>query len=196
MTIPTSGAITFEGDIVAEFGGSRSHSLGEYYRGGSNVPSNSTTQSIPTGGAIDFGDFYGASVTVNITNRTIASTGDFFPTASITFSLDGDASKYEDFVSTDLTNEWVSGPRNSSIGNRYKIRATATGYTGPQFFGPALGTFHVLSEDRTWSLEALNVGTLTTTLSITIQDTETSTTRDTATITLQSTRTDQGPFIA
>ena len=45
MTLPSSGAISI-GDLVSEFGGSAPHSLSEYYRGGSLVPS--TKQSTVT----------------------------------------------------------------------------------------------------------------------------------------------------
>mgnify|MGYP001242634811 CR=1 FL=1 len=45
MTLPSSGAISI-GDLASEFGGSAPHSLSEYYRGGSLVPS--TKQSTVT----------------------------------------------------------------------------------------------------------------------------------------------------
>ena len=42
MALQTSGSISIS-DLVSEFGGSAPHSLSEYYRGGSNVPSTITT---------------------------------------------------------------------------------------------------------------------------------------------------------
>lgn len=70
MAIVSSGAISLgtsagtNRSISAEFGGSQSHSLSEYYRDGSysdgiNIPSGET--SIPASGAISFSDFYGTS---------------------------------------------------------------------------------------------------------------------------------------
>ncbi len=47
MTLQTSGSISIS-DLVSEFGGSAPHSLSEYYRGGSNVPSTITT-GVPAG---------------------------------------------------------------------------------------------------------------------------------------------------
>tara|TARA_R100000329_G_scaffold86009_1_gene72631 strand:+ start:805 stop:1683 length:879 start_codon:yes stop_codon:yes gene_type:complete len=76
MALQSSGAITLA-QIADEFGGSTPHSLSEYYRGGSFVTSNNT--SVPTSGAIDFADFYGAvkqvtaAVTSNTTNRNAST---------------------------------------------------------------------------------------------------------------------------
>lgn len=58
MPIKTSGPISML-DLVAEFGGSGSHSLSEYYAGGPWVPSG--TPGIPSGGQISLSMFYGAS---------------------------------------------------------------------------------------------------------------------------------------
>lgn len=59
MTLQSSGTIKIA-DIAAEFGGSPGHSLSEYYRGGTYVPSGASV-SIPTSGSISLSDFYGAS---------------------------------------------------------------------------------------------------------------------------------------
>jgi hypothetical protein len=45
MTLQTSGSISFE-DIESEFGGGNSISIGDYYRGGSYVPSSITTSTV------------------------------------------------------------------------------------------------------------------------------------------------------
>ena len=59
MTIKGSGTLSISTDIVGEFGGSTPHSLGEYYRGGLNVPAVTGSLGIPASGAIKFSDFYG-----------------------------------------------------------------------------------------------------------------------------------------
>ena len=58
MAITSSGAISLS-NIQSEFGGVNPISLSEYYRNGAYVPSGATA--IPTSGAIDISDFYGAS---------------------------------------------------------------------------------------------------------------------------------------
>lgn len=62
MAVKSSGNLSFNTDIVGEFGGSAPHSLSEYKRGGSLVPTGpSENSSIPTTNSnIQFSDFYGA----------------------------------------------------------------------------------------------------------------------------------------
>lgn len=57
MALPSSGAISLA-NIQTEFGGSNPISLSEYYRGGAYVTDNNT--GVPTSGAIQLDDFYGA----------------------------------------------------------------------------------------------------------------------------------------
>jgi hypothetical protein len=52
-----SGTVSLE-TISTVYGGSRPDSISEYYRGGSNVPSLTSTSSIPTSGRIRFSDFW------------------------------------------------------------------------------------------------------------------------------------------
>ena len=73
MAVKSSGSLSFNTDIVGEFGGSTPHSLSEYYSGGDNVPSGVTD--VPSSGAIDFSDFYGTSKTVTVTYRIIGGGG-------------------------------------------------------------------------------------------------------------------------
>ena len=61
MPVKSSGELSFELDIVDEFGGVVPHSLSEYY----GADSGSASPSIPTSGELAFSDFYG-------TNNTIA----------------------------------------------------------------------------------------------------------------------------
>lgn len=61
MPLPGSGAIRLS-QLQGEFGGSNPVSMSEYYRGGSYVINgSSTTNSIPTSGAIRMSNFYGTS---------------------------------------------------------------------------------------------------------------------------------------
>lgn len=73
MAVKSSGSLSFNTDIVGEFGGSTPHSLSEYYRGGANVPSGVTD--VPTSGAINFSDFYGTSNAVDITYYVVGAGG-------------------------------------------------------------------------------------------------------------------------
>ena len=57
MALQSSGAISLA-NIQTEFGGSNPISLSEYYRGGAYVTDNNT--GVPTSGAIQLDDFYGA----------------------------------------------------------------------------------------------------------------------------------------
>lgn len=61
MPLPFSGPISMQ-DIVDEFGGSGSHSLSEYYRGGGFVPPHGGTVGIPSSGPISLQNFYGTQV--------------------------------------------------------------------------------------------------------------------------------------
>lgn len=70
MALQSSGAISLQ-DIANEFGGSTPHSISEYYRGGSFVPS-SVTQ-VPASGTIDFADFYGTQAAIIQTLSSNAS---------------------------------------------------------------------------------------------------------------------------
>jgi len=66
MTLPSSGAISI-GDLASEFGGSAPHSLSEYYRGGSLVPSTkqSTVTATSTGSTQSGTNFRGVSFEQN-----------------------------------------------------------------------------------------------------------------------------------
>lgn len=74
MALPASGAITLL-DLVTEFGGSPTHELTEYYRGGAYVPDVPANSGVPTSGLIGLTSFYGAvnrrQVTITLsTNQT------------------------------------------------------------------------------------------------------------------------------
>jgi len=68
MPIKSSPAPLAISEIVTEFGDDAggSDSLSEYYKGGANVNDVATNSNIPTSGAIDIGDFYGAGNAVSV----------------------------------------------------------------------------------------------------------------------------------
>ena len=72
MALQSSGAISLN-DIAGEFGGSTPHSLSEYYRNGGLTTANNTN--VPTSGAIDFADFYGAVASIDIGWMLVAGAG-------------------------------------------------------------------------------------------------------------------------
>ena len=58
-TLPASGPISL-GQLQTEFGGTNPAGLGEYYRGGNEVPDTGATLNIPTtGNPLSLSDFYG-----------------------------------------------------------------------------------------------------------------------------------------
>jgi hypothetical protein len=67
MALPESGILNLS-DIQTEFGGDNPIGMGEYYRGGTYTTSNNT--SVPTSGAINFTNFYGATRLFTLTIST------------------------------------------------------------------------------------------------------------------------------
>ena len=62
MAVKSSGTLSFNTDIVGEFGGTAPHSLSEYKRNGSLVPDAAANSNIPTTNAfISFSDYYGST---------------------------------------------------------------------------------------------------------------------------------------
>ena len=73
MAVTSSAPISIT-DLVTEFGGSAPHSLTEYYRGGSLVPSGpAANNSIPTSGAISLTNFFGAVKETSTDNYTLTT---------------------------------------------------------------------------------------------------------------------------
>lgn len=69
MAVKSSGTLSFNTDIVGEFGGSAPHSLSEYKRGGSLVPEYASNTDIPTTNSnIQFSHFYGAEDVITLTS--------------------------------------------------------------------------------------------------------------------------------
>lgn len=76
MAIKSSGSLSFNTDIVGEFGGSAPHSLSEYIRGGSLVPNATANNGIPTTTSnISMNGFYGAVKGVSMTYEIIGAGG-------------------------------------------------------------------------------------------------------------------------
>ena len=84
MTITATGAISFS-DLRTEFvGGSSAISLGDLYRGGSNIRklagnnfATNLAASVPTSGAIDMADFYSTAKAYRITYSTGAAAANY-----------------------------------------------------------------------------------------------------------------------
>ena len=74
MTIVSSGAISIN-SLVGEYGGSGSHSLSEYYKGGSFVANHSNNSNVPTSGTISLSNFYGQNNTNPIDNTATFTGG-------------------------------------------------------------------------------------------------------------------------
>ena len=108
MTIKSSGSSLAISEIAAEFGGSTPHSLSEYYRGGSLVPSASSTSGIASSGAITMSSFYGTS------NRI-----------AITLTISGDTSNYNIYNNRGGT--YVAGLSDVTLVNNATISSTSTG---------------------------------------------------------------------
>jgi hypothetical protein len=74
MSLPASGTISIN-SLVGEYGGSGSHSLSEYYRGGSFVANHSNNANVPTSGTISLSNFHGQDNTNPIDNVTTFTGG-------------------------------------------------------------------------------------------------------------------------
>lgn len=72
--LPGSGAISFS-MIQTEFGGSNPIAFSEYYRNGGLVPTNGTTGSIATSGAINVNTFHGAAASGSPSLSTTGTAG-------------------------------------------------------------------------------------------------------------------------
>jgi len=68
MPLPSSGPLSIN-NIAGEYGGSQPHQMGEYFSGGSNVPSGTEgiNGPIPSSGQLKISDFYGSPVSVEPT---------------------------------------------------------------------------------------------------------------------------------
>ena len=130
MAITTTGAISFS-DLRTEFvGGSSAISLGDLYRGGSNIlkkaGDNTATNdaaSVPTSGAIDMEDFYSTAKSFTKTY----SSGATDQTASTIFGDDYD----------------VNYPKNIIINNGVELGASSTSEEALEVPAGGVGTITV-----------------------------------------------------
>lgn len=148
MPMPSSGAINF-GQLQTEFGGSNPIGLNEYYRGGTYVPAIAANASIPTSGAINLAQFYGATKNIDLdSSYTIAGSG---VTAIATLS----AFRNGNFTGVggvlDFSDTWVNAGGSTTAGDHYEIYLSVISGTGPSS-GDAINTWHSLSSTRSWTL--------------------------------------------
>ena len=130
MTITATGAISFS-DLRTEFvGGSSAISLGDLYRGGSNIlkkaGDNTATNdaaSVPTSGAINMGNFYGTAKSFTKTYSSGATNQD----ASTIFGDDYD----------------VNYPKNIVINSGVELGATSTSEEALEIPAGAAGTITI-----------------------------------------------------
>lgn len=142
MAIQASGAIALS-QIQTEFGGSNPISLSEYYRNGAYVPPGATA--IPTSGAIDISDFYGASnqfafsITSTQTNadiRSLAITAGWDQSTPLIANVDEGVVLYSNSTSTGGAVVSGSFPSGVTIVNSGAI--TGQGGSSNQAGGMAL----------------------------------------------------------
>lgn len=145
MTTPT-GTIGFN-DVNTELGKSSTAQIGL---------NDSAVRSLAgkASGQIAFSDLRGKSATsVAAPNGTIAATN--FGTAVAGFSLlsNGNTTTTQQGSGTDTVNndDWYT-PITTSIGSGYSVRVTLLSGINPS--GPALGSWHVLSSTRYWSMSS------------------------------------------
>lgn len=105
--------------------------------------------SAASGAEMDFSDFYGSAVVVDIANGALA---DFqiAPTpssCSITFHTDGTISTTGNLTTYSDTH-WYS-PTTTNIGADYRIKVISSNNT---VTGPTLNIYHLLNSNRTWTL--------------------------------------------
>ena len=77
MTLPLTGPLSLT-DIQAEFGGTDTISLSEYYKGGPYVHTYSLAPNVPTSGPIAISDFYGAAQYIPTVRTVILTDGQTF----------------------------------------------------------------------------------------------------------------------
>ena len=107
MAIPGSGALSLSA-IQTEYGGSNPISLSEYYRGGSLVPTSSSTAGIASSGAITMSSFYGTA------NRV-----------PITLTISSNTTNYNIYNNRGGT--YVAGVSDVTLVNNATISSTSTG---------------------------------------------------------------------
>lgn len=143
MALPASGNITLL-DLVAEFGGSPTHELTEYYRGGAYVPDVPANSGVPTSGLIGLTSFYGAvnrqlvtiTISANQTNYVLNTAKVAGYTAGIMdVTLVINSGVYISGSSTggyalDVDTSWAGGDTISIVNNGFIVGMGGAGGAG------------------------------------------------------------------
>lgn len=167
---PNAGSPTRS--IASEFGGSAPYDLQDYYRGGSLVPDTPENSSIPTSGAIDMQDFYGAtaqpSVFVDSGNifATAPTSGGSAAEARITYSPAGTVTgSVVTTGNSPIFDDWLI----SGSASDYEIRATVSQGSTPS--GSSVGVWLPLTGVVSWFVrqEPPGTGTTSTEISVSIR---------------------------
>jgi hypothetical protein len=142
MAVPSSVPVSLVADIVDEFGGSAPYSLTDYYRNGDLVPTNSTTEDVPTIGAISLTDFLGATdaITWTTTQSNAAGSGKL-PLVGYSDGLSGTFGSVSDnsidFLSKTYKALWhrIAG---SEVGTHFQIQDNSTAWTSITIAGTTI----------------------------------------------------------
>lgn len=183
MALPTSGALSLN-DIKGEFGGPTSPSLGDYYAGGTYVPSGTsgTYGSVPTSGAISIQNFYGtAAPVVGATNfsgyASVSSPG----TATNGYRLDSNGKVYTNDNGTwSYFEDWVTPNGAASNYECYATLSSGTLSTG------TTGSWLSLGTTRDWTVTRSTLGLKSCTFTVDIRKIGTTTILDTITVTIEA----------
>lgn len=185
MTLPTSGPLSLN-DIKGEFGGPTSPSLGDYYAGGSYVPSGTsgTYGAVPSSGTISIQNFYGTTnAIVNFVNESVYANNNA-GAATAGYQVNADGFDYQGIngTYTSLT-QWVTP---SSQGGNYEIYATVS--SGSITTGTT-GSWVATSGSPIWTVvKAGPAGINSATLSMQVRRAGDTTVLDTWTVTLTAER--------
>lgn len=187
MALPTSGALSLN-DIKGEFGGPTSPSLGDYYAGGTYVPSGTsgTYGAVPTSGAISIQNFYGTSVpTISITDQNLYESQIQPTNATCGYRLNSNGKVYSTNTvgSATYIEDWIT-PNGAASG--YECYVTVT--SGSLSTGTS-GSWLSLGTTRDWTVSTNTGGAVfikTCTFTVDIRKIGTTTVLDSATITIEA----------
>jgi hypothetical protein len=105
--------------------------------------------------------------TVNITNRTISDVPLIaVAMAGVLYESDGQFSETRALANNPIAGEWAT-PVNPAVGPQFDIMVTLNSGTAPT--GPALGVWHSLSSNRSWSITDFAADGVPVTSQITVQ---------------------------
>ncbi len=166
MAVKSSGTLGLVSDIVAEFGGTSTYALTDYYRGGGLVPDVSANSSVPTSGTIAITDFYGSVALVislsTLDGDTVSRNG--FTTSGTSVSTiagvrletdggmqtsegTGTGADWQDYAS----GEYANTEPDAGLGSDYEARLTVLSGDTPTA-SPGTGVWVGLGTERDWTL--------------------------------------------